>query len=66
MMIMWLVTIQVTVRVLVDERGLIIEAAPMVKRFCGQPVNNLVAWMRKRFGPVTTECTFNVEETHHQ
>ena len=31
-------------RVAVDERGVIREAAPLVRRFLGQPLDNLTRW----------------------
>lgn len=33
-----------------DERGIVIEAAPIIGRFVGQPVLNLLAWAAKLGG----------------
>ncbi len=33
---------------------IIIDAAPIVKKFIGQPLSNLLGWCKKRIGP--TEC----------
>jgi hypothetical protein len=32
------------VRVVIDERGMITGAAPIVRRFIGQPLENLTHW----------------------
>lgn len=36
-----------TVRVYTNERGTIYQAAPIVKRFIGQPILNLLLWSKK-------------------
>lgn len=38
-------TVKVTVR-----DGIIIDAAPVVRKFVGQPIKNLEAWMRRHGG----------------
>lgn len=53
--IWWIVGQKATVRVVTDDRGVITEAAPLVRRFIGQPLENVQYWMHKRFGPITTE-----------
>lgn len=40
-----------TVRVVTNSRGVIVDAAPIVRRFIGQPRNNLKRWADK-FGGV--------------
>lgn len=45
----WLSTEKMTVGVAIEE-GLIVEAAPIVRRFIGQPSKNLGNWMRKQGG----------------
>jgi hypothetical protein len=39
-----------TASVTVDAAGRIVEAAPIVKRFLGQPIGNLFAWARQQGG----------------
>lgn len=39
-----------TVRVVTDSDDRIIEAAPIVRRFVGQPLANLLGWAAKRGG----------------
>ena len=45
----WLSTESMTVEVLV-ENGIVKEAAPIVQRFKGQPLFNLINWMKKQKG----------------
>lgn len=40
----WVSCERFTVRVATDERGVIREAAPLVRRFVGQPFGNLTRW----------------------
>ena len=54
--ICWLVTKSVTVRVVINDKGIIIEAAPIVRTFIGQHFYRLTSWMR-RFGNVSLEAT---------
>ena len=44
----WVVTQKWTVRVVISERRIITEAAPLVRRFIGQPFSNLIHWAEKR------------------
>jgi len=37
------------------EDGLIVEAAPIVRRFVGQPLSNLTDWLSRRFGGLMVE-----------
>lgn len=45
----WLSSKKMTVLVEVQD-GRIIQAAPVVRKFIGQPVQNLIRWMRKQGG----------------
>jgi hypothetical protein len=40
----WVSCTRFTVRVEVNERGIITGAAPLVRRFVGQPLGNLLRW----------------------
>jgi hypothetical protein len=44
----WLSSEKMTIRV--SEEGVIVEAAPIVQRFVGQPLANLTDWMRRQGG----------------
>jgi hypothetical protein len=46
----WYSSRVMTVRVEVDNRGVITYAAPVVRRFIGQPCANLQRWMSKQGG----------------
>jgi hypothetical protein len=46
----WLSTDRMTVGVAVDEHNVIVKAAPIVRRFIGQPSTNLGSWLRKQGG----------------
>lgn len=48
----WLSNQRMTVKVVLRDR-VIIDAAPIVRKFIGQPFQNLVGWM-KRMGPPLT------------
>ena len=37
------------------ENGGIVEAAPIVRRFIGQPLSNLTGWLGRRFGGLQIE-----------
>jgi len=39
-----------TVLVITDEACVITDAAPIVRRFIGQPIDNLVNWMKRQGG----------------
>ena len=45
----WLSSKKMTVLVDVQD-GLITEAAPVTRKFIGQPLQNLIRWMRKQGG----------------
>lgn len=51
----WLSSDQMTVEVVVDFDGKICKAAPIVRKFIGQPLDNLVRWME-------TQTNFRMEE----
>jgi hypothetical protein len=46
MQAVWLSNERMTVRVLVSETMLILEAAPIVQKFIGQRFENLARWMQ--------------------
>ena len=46
----WVVAQKATVRVVTDARGDIVEAAPLVRRFIGQPLANVEYWLHRRMG----------------
>jgi len=43
----WVTCCAFTVQVDVDDAGVIVFAAPMVRRFLGQPLDSLVQWARR-------------------
>ena len=49
--VLWLSTPKMTVRVRTDRNGVIVDAAPVVRKFVGQSLGRLVGWLRKQ-GPV--------------
>lgn len=51
----WLSNVKMTVAVRINEDDKIVEAPPIVKRFTGQPLENLALWMNKKDG-------FRIEE----
>jgi hypothetical protein len=44
----WLSTLKMTVYCETDNNGIIIESAPIIKKFIGKPLNNLELWMKKQ------------------
>lgn len=42
----WISSERFTVQVNTDERGIIVWAAPIVRRFVGQPLANLARWAK--------------------
>lgn len=46
----WLSTERMTVTVGVDDEGVVRTAPPIVRKFIGQHVSRLTAWMRKQPG----------------
>lgn len=45
----WLSSEKMTIEV-TTQQGKIIEVAPIAKKFVGQPLPNLIAWMQKQKG----------------
>lgn len=50
MVIHWVSCAKFTVRVETDERGVVTGGAPLVRKFKGQPLKNLLAWARSLGG----------------
>jgi hypothetical protein len=50
MAVWWLSNTSMTVRVVVNEHGAVVESAPIVQKFIGQPLQNLTKWMNRRPG----------------
>ncbi len=50
----WISCRKFTVAVTVNDSGVITEAAPIVRKFLGQPLSNLLSWARK-FGGLETK-----------
>jgi len=46
----WLSSNKMTVIVEVNHRGIIVKAAPIVRKFLGQPISNLIKWMKRQGG----------------
>ncbi len=46
----WLSTTRMTVLVECDEQDIITATPPIVRKFIGQPIDNLIAWMKKQPG----------------
>lgn len=46
----WLSSQRMTVRVDVDAGSTIVRSAPIVRTFVGQPLRNLVGWMKRQGG----------------
>lgn len=46
----WLSTERMTVVVRVDDDGIIKVTPPIVRKFLGQPVDNLIGWMKQQPG----------------
>ena len=55
----WLSNVKMTVAVELDKDDNIIEAAPIVRKFMGQPLENLALWMNKQDG-------FRIEELNSE
>jgi hypothetical protein len=51
----WVSCRKFTVRVVTDEHGVITEAAPIVRRFIGQPLGNLTRWAAREIGGLRVE-----------
>lgn len=41
---------KMTVKAVSDDSGIITDAAPVVRKFIGQPLRNLSAWMNRQQG----------------
>ena len=50
MKILWLSSHKMTFRATVDNRGIVVEAAPIARVFVGQPLENLIGWMKQQGG----------------
>ena len=50
--------------VMVDDQAQIVQAAPLLKRFVGQPLSNLTRWMSRTF-PWYRVIPLPNEETHY-
>lgn len=48
-MLYWVSCNKFTCGVEIDDEGIIIKCAPIVKRFKGQGIENLSKWMKKKF-----------------
>jgi hypothetical protein len=46
----WLSSLKMTVGVDVDDNDRIIDGAPVIKTFIGQPLKNLIRWMSRQAG----------------
>jgi hypothetical protein len=46
----WLSSTKMTILVVTDKDLVIVDAAPVVRKFIGQPAKNLADWMRKQGG----------------
>jgi len=47
---LWLSSLRMTVWVRVDTHGVVRDAAPVVGKFVGQPVENLKRWLKRHGG----------------
>lgn len=46
----WLSSLRMTFDVKTDTNNIILDTAPIAKKFIGQPIKNLMRWMRKQRG----------------
>ena len=49
-MMYWLSTNKMTVMVETDDKEIIKDSPPIVRKFIGQPINNLINWLKKQDG----------------
>lgn len=49
-LIVWLSTERMTFLAELDEQGMVVDAAPIARRFVGQPFGNLRRWLRRQGG----------------
>lgn len=52
----WVSNARMTVTVDTTDNGVITVAPPIARKFVGQPVGNLISWM-KRMGPTDVKAT---------
>lgn len=46
----WLSCSKLTCAFDVNDNDIVIKAAPILRKFCGQPKENLLRWVQNRFG----------------
>lgn len=46
----WVSSERITCLVVTDDRDIVIDAAPILRKFIGQPAKNVGRWMRKQGG----------------
>lgn len=59
----WVSSLKMTVGVQCDDAYRIISAAPIVRKFIGQPIQNLINWMDRQGGLIVKEL--GVPDAHH-
>jgi hypothetical protein len=52
---LWFSCPSFTVRLVVNEHNVIVDAAPIVSRFIGQPLSNLERWALSRWGDIAVQ-----------
>jgi hypothetical protein len=55
----WLSTERMSVSVAIDEDDVIVDAPPIVRKFIGQPITNLMRWLAKQPGYMKAELDPN-------
>ena len=55
MRLLWFSCRGFTVRLVVNEHNVIVDAAPIVSRFIGQPLWNLERWALSRWGDIAIQ-----------
>lgn len=58
----WVSSNSLTVLVYVDEKGIIVNAPPVVRVFVEQPLDNLLNWMDRQ-GGLRTEVMLDAQNT---
>lgn len=48
--VLWASSNRMTVRVVINSHNIIVDAAPVIRKFTGQPINNLCKWMSRQGG----------------
>lgn len=56
---LWISCSFATVRIEADEKNIIRFAAPIFRRFVGQPYQNLIDWLENKYGRVTIKYLLN-------